>query len=1148
MGVKVYVGRLFLVAFLVVAFLPQVACAGRWTELPLVAKPKHFGNISNRAIALDGSGHPYIVYGGDKLYLTVHDGSDWQYYVVDDVECRGDHTSIAIDGSNTVHIAYVAFIDDEPVLKYASGKPGSFAVEVIDADLYETETSYSNRWFPSVAADTSGYAYIAYCKGGLSSNALVYARNNSGIWKSDILVATVKKGGLPTILVDSTNKVHLLYADGSGSDDYAELVYATNTGGASWPSEVLDDRYYYVSRVSPGWGRPAMALSSADNPHIFYCEGQYLPQIDYTIRYLCRESGSWEGEEVEVTSDPWSFASLCLDAFDQPNVSFSTSETTLVFPVYKMMYGKKGISGWQFDEVVCDEDRSFLGTSIAVDSSNVKHLCYFNGRDLCYGSKVVTDWTLAKVDQVGELHPKSCLKADDSSHLHLMYSDIRREEMHYKNNASGSWVEETALEHCFAEFLSSNSFAFDSAGAIHAAANVTVEIWGLEVPTVVHTTNASGIWGSEEISLGGGFTAVTGVDSSDYIHVILDPPVQDGDIMHCYNSGGLWESEEFDDVAQAVNGDIDMVIDAIDRIHVAYGRYRCYKDSSQNIHEEADIRYAKKTGSTWNVTVVDDEAGLTGGYTSLAVDSAGKVHISYYNGDTHRLMYATNKAGYWQKEVVDSATAAGTYNSIALDSSETVHIAYVDINNELLKCAKGSVGSWTIETAAMGLGQNGGYPSITFDPNDNAYISFYRDDGRCLRYATDLYAKPAILVSPTELFFAVVERGSSTKTVTVENVGSDTLTVQTCQISGPDASQFFQSALLPVILQPEESTTIDVTFDPTALGSFEATLRINSTDDETPWVEVSLLGICFTLPHPDLTLTLPKNWESFGEVHVDQNSELAAVKVQNTGTNTLNIVEIGLSDSNNFVLEEPNCPPFPQPCYNCSWPPFSLAPDEFCIVGVVFTPTVTGPLGTLLYVHAGQPHPAASSVLMEGIGLPALVPHILVTPPGYDFAFVVPGYSSDPIIVTISNTGTGDLELSEVTWSDEVNFTTDPKAGKFPLGTTFPVVISPDEQRMLSMEFSPTDFDTFTNELRIVSNDPQYYKVFYDFKGEGYIWNLCDFDVDYDVDFEDYVILAEQWLKSGMGWPADVAPVLRDEQVDFLDLMLFAYNWLTVLE
>jgi hypothetical protein len=146
MSSKVYVRGLFLVIFLVVAFLSQVACAGRWTELPLVAKPKHFGNISNRAIALDSSGHPYIVYGGDELYLTVHDGNNWQYYVVDDVECRGSHTSIAIDDSNTVHIAYVAFIDDEPVLKYASGKPGSFTAEFIDADLYETGASYSERF------------------------------------------------------------------------------------------------------------------------------------------------------------------------------------------------------------------------------------------------------------------------------------------------------------------------------------------------------------------------------------------------------------------------------------------------------------------------------------------------------------------------------------------------------------------------------------------------------------------------------------------------------------------------------------------------------------------------------------------------------------------------------------------------------------------------------------------------------------------------------------------------------------------------------------------------------------------------------------------------------------------------------------------
>lgn len=54
----------------------------------------------------------------------------------------------------------------------------------------------------------------------------------------------------------------------------------------------------------------------------------------------------------------------------------------------------------------------------------------------------------------------------------------------------------------------------------------------------------------------------------------------------------------------------------------------------------------------------------------------------------------------------------------------------------------------------------------------------------------------------------------------------------------------------------------------------------------------------------------------------------------------------------------------------------------------------------------------------------------------------------------------------------------------------------------------------------------------------------ADLDEDGYVDFSDFSLLADQWLISDAGLPADVVPIEGDGQVDLRDLMLIADEWL----
>jgi hypothetical protein len=63
------------------------------------------------------------------------------------------------------------------------------------------------------------------------------------------------------------------------------------------------------------------------------------------------------------------------------------------------------------------------------------------------------------------------------------------------------------------------------------------------------------------------------------------------------------------------------------------------------------------------------------------LDSSDKVHISYFKNNN--LTYATNASGTWLTETIDGSGCSGSFTSIALDSHDKIHISYDDCNYDL---------------------------------------------------------------------------------------------------------------------------------------------------------------------------------------------------------------------------------------------------------------------------------------------------------------------------------------------------------------------------------------------------------------------------------------------------------------------------------
>ena len=159
-------------------------------------------------MGIDSSGYIHAAYyghGGNLGYLTNESGA-WVATVIDPQTSVGEYASLAIDGTDAIHIAYRDGANGD--LRYITNRTGSWVISSVESSA--NDVGYD----AALTLDGFGNAHIVYTDD--TSHSLKLADNTGGSWSTTVL-APKPTAGLrrrsASVVLDPQYKLHVVYHD-----------------------------------------------------------------------------------------------------------------------------------------------------------------------------------------------------------------------------------------------------------------------------------------------------------------------------------------------------------------------------------------------------------------------------------------------------------------------------------------------------------------------------------------------------------------------------------------------------------------------------------------------------------------------------------------------------------------------------------------------------------------------------------------------------------------------------------------------------------------------------------------------------------------------------------------------------------------------
>ena len=355
--------------------------------------------------------------------------------------------------------------------------------------------------------------------------------------------------------------------------------------------------------------------------------------------------------------------------------------------------------------------------SLAYDTSGNPHIAY-GGDHLYYVWYNGTNWISETVDANPQVGQYAALALDNSNRPRISYYDAYNGSLKFAYKMSGVWIIQT---------LDSPTES-TSSPAVEKSPELKDLLMRMNPGLLEDRSEMT----TYDAQYGVGRYSSIAVDETNVVHISYHDD-QNGVLRYANWDGATWYINPQVDRDLGSETDVgswsSIAVDDSERVFISY------------MSEKYDnLKYARSDdgGVNWEIETVDEgpeSSPHVGSFTSIALDSSNRVHISYldFSYGEYKLKYATNKTGAWNRVTVDNDGEAGWDTSIAINSKNEIRISYYDEGEGNLKYATSSGGGWSVKTLYH-EGEVGRFTSVAYDKNDLPGISFYHVDSGVLYY------------------------------------------------------------------------------------------------------------------------------------------------------------------------------------------------------------------------------------------------------------------------------------------------------------------------------------------------------------------------------------------------------------------------------
>lgn len=329
---------------------------------------------------------------------------------------------------------------------------------------------------------------------------------------------------------------------------------------------------------------------------------------------------------------------------------------------------------------------------------------------------------------------------DKNDISHLSYFDTELNQVVYVTKENGRWVQDTVWQ---TSGTYSTSIALDEKG------NPSIVFSDVNAGRLIYAKKMGTLWKTSVIDSGSnvGYFAshVVGPDGS--VHVSYSDGRKFSSLKYAILRDSAWTKSTLDiGIGSYAAGNTGY--DSCIRLDVAGNPRISYRDGNTY----GTLRYIEYNGTAWSKPVsVDtgwggkpgegDRAGNSGYYPMLTLDNNNPV-ITYYDQDNHLLMMATRSSeGLWRTMFWSSpgdffgGGDIGRYSSITIDAAGDVYISYYDATNgdlRFLHPRKNGVDYAIIDPE----GDTGKYSVMVLDSAERPHVVYYDATNMAIKVAS----------------------------------------------------------------------------------------------------------------------------------------------------------------------------------------------------------------------------------------------------------------------------------------------------------------------------------------------------------------------------------------------------------------------------